>query len=575
MDDDRCANLDEPLKNEFRTVETQGVDTSETYYEVPHWMHLSFVSYDREEHQLGDHIHHEDLVSPTVKQDGLDSFELGPNGFLRPKADAIVAHHTGSPTFKSKSPSSTFSALGNKAATPGKAKSQQERQLISGRDFRDILEACRPRVSGMRLPSALISILKLHHFVEEQEKATSTGTPTASKWEFISDQNKHIPLREWGTVHFNEFPIRAKRKSPRSDSPISRRSPIEPAMERTDDSESGSNASSFMSHVSSLFGMSYDRVLWDHYESPIVSRSAFQIQRSPSLEFDNLNINLLTEGDSGVADDYVSVGTDKSSGGHASPGGGDADWNQADHDTAMSQQSKQDKHIETLRKLMDAHDENVWAPISKKMTVMGDINVIRPESIQHVESEVTIASSRKGQAPSGGLGAALSQYSSATPKEGQPNTLLTRRASGSFLSTSGRNGGKERARAQSPLFPNMAQIQERNVMGISPMLLPSMLSLPNQHPNALDPPPSTFNLERCPGHVPHRSLGMDSQSSLSRENFGPLGIFSGSNYEHYLNPIVSGLARLVCGKICMRPIETNLSSTTRANPMVQDTFFVQ
>lgn len=35
-------------KNEYKTVESRGVDASETYYEIPHWMHLSFVSYEGE-----------------------------------------------------------------------------------------------------------------------------------------------------------------------------------------------------------------------------------------------------------------------------------------------------------------------------------------------------------------------------------------------------------------------------------------------------------------------------------------------------------------------------------------------
>lgn len=524
------------LKNEFRTVETQGVDTSETYYEVPHWMHLSFVSYDKEEHQLGDQIHHEDLASPAVKKDGLESFELGPNGFLRRKPNAISVPGAGSPLFKAKSPSSTFSALGNKAATPGRARSQQERQLISGRDFRDILEACRPRISGMRLPSALSSILRLYSFVQEHEKARTAGVSLESKRDTKNEQQKYIPLREWGTMHFNEFPIRTKPKSFLSDSLTSRRSPSEPNLEKTDDSESGSNASSFMSHVSSVFGMSYDRSIWNHYESPVISRNVFQIQRSPSLEFADLNATVSADGDSGVVDDNASTGSDNASGGQGSSGGGDSDWNQNDNDTTTSQQSKQEKHVEALRKLMDRHDENVWAPMDTKL--MGDINVIRPESIQHVDSEVTIASTKRGQNMPGGLGAALSQYSSVAPKKGQSNTMLARRPSGSFLSNSARTGGnKETIRSQSPLFPNMGQYHDKNARGISPVMFPSMLSLPLQHSNASEPP-IALRAERGFGHV-QRSMGMERNASFSRDATRLMGVFSGSNYEHCQNSTVS------------------------------------
>ncbi len=557
------------------------MDTNETYYEVPHWMHLSFISYDREEHQLGDHIHHDDLVSPAVKQNRLDSFELGPNGFLRRKPEAACnaagAHNTGSPPMKPKSPSSTFSALGNKAATPGKAKSQQERQLISGRDFRDILEACRPRISGMRLPSALLSILKIYDFAQEREKAKLEGASFRPKTDMKADQHKHVALREWGTVHFHEFPVRAKPKLFRSDSPASRRSPSDSNIEKIDDSESESNASSFRSHVSSIFGMSYDRVLWDNYDSPVLNQASFLIQRSQSLEFDKATPNLVMENAACGMDDFMSVDTDNASGGGASPGDGDRDWTQTDNDTIASHPSTQAKHVETLWKLMEAHDELVWAPKNTNISIVGDMNVIRPESIQHVESEVTISSSKRGQSISGGLGAALSQYSSTFSKEGQPSTLLTRRASGSFLPSQGRSGGnKDRIRAQSPLLPTLTS------RGISPMLLPSMLSLPRQHSGIIDPP---FNLKSEQGHgyTSHRSLGMENNLLASRDVSGFVGLVSGSNVEYpgYQNTTVrSPLICFFAGLFSFSPLvmsgrlssyrqyETSYSSSRSKPPII-------
>jgi hypothetical protein len=121
-----------------------------------------------------------------------------------------------------------------------------------------------------------------------------------------------------------------------------------------------------------------------------------------------------------------------------------------------------------------------------------------------------------------GLGAALSQYSSAVPSEGQPNILLTRRASGSFLSNPGRSGGSKeiyRTRAQSPMLPTLTQFQDRNASGKSPMLYPSMLSsLASQHQGTVDPP-SALKGER---QASNRSLAMESNVSLPRDATGAL-----------------------------------------------------
>ena len=108
----------------------------------------------------------EDNSAPVQARNWLDSYELGPNGFAVPRfrhIDDITDSGKKAPS----SPKSSFSAVGNQAATPGKAKVVQERgqarQLITGRNFRDILEAARPRALGSSIPSALESILKLQN----------------------------------------------------------------------------------------------------------------------------------------------------------------------------------------------------------------------------------------------------------------------------------------------------------------------------------------------------------------------------------------------------------------------------
>jgi hypothetical protein len=383
------------MQNEFRTVETRGVDTNESYYEVPHWMHLSFISYDREESQTGDHVEPANGASSKVlKNTGLDSYEVGPNGFLRPKPDpdSNDGKERISSLSKPKSPSSSFSAVGNIAATPVMAKSTQERQLISGRDFRDILEACRPRVLGMRIPSSLLSILKLQKHADDLEKARLSGVQLKPKKS--SRDDKHTPLREWGTVDFSEYLLHPKAKSSKNDSPTFRKSPTEGSGYKSDNSESGSNSSSFTSHVSSMFGMSYDRVLWDHYDSPATATTAIQIQRSPSMEFDKLNTRLALDAETAVSEDSMSLGTNasSSSGGKASPVEGEADWF-GDNDTNTSQLTKAEKHVETLRSLMEAHDIQVCAPQrSSKADATGDTNLTRPDSIRPSESDLNIAS---------------------------------------------------------------------------------------------------------------------------------------------------------------------------------------
>jgi hypothetical protein len=523
-------------------METQGIDTSETYYEVPHWMHLSFISYDREDNQLGDplHSHQEDLVSPMVKQEGLGSFELGPNGFLIPKGESKAGLQPGSPRLDPKSPSS-FSVLGNRAATPGRAKAQQERKLISGRDFRDILEACRPRVSGMKLPSALASILKQNEFLQRRDKKQE-GVLDA-KHETLPESDTDIPLREWGTVHFTEFPFGSRSKV-LSNSIASRRSPNDGKKETTEEIDNASNASSFMSHVSSAFGVSYDRVIWDHHDSAHAPPSAFKIQRSPSLEFDKLRPAVLTERDARANDDILWPGTsDTASGSGVSgsiqnPGLVKA---QAHSGATLSQACTTKKHGEKLRAIMDAHDEQVWAPTNAKLTVLGDINIIRPESIAHVESEVTIAPKNTNPNAPGGLGAALSQYSGTTSisKEAPPTTLLTRRASAGYLTSQGRTFTTfDRSRAQSPRFPTSAQYQERSAKVISPMVFPSPLPANLRSvPNTSDSPSNSM-MERVTGIPVYsgRFVSAGRPRPFNRETITSTPAFSSSS--SYQNALV-------------------------------------
>jgi hypothetical protein len=124
--------------------------------------------------------------------------------------------------------------------------------------------------------------------------------------------------------------------------------------------------------VSSMLSMSYDRVLWDHCDSPSTIRKSIKIQRSPSMEFDQLHISLPLDSDTAFSEDSISLdleGIDtasRSSTGRASVGAGEAEWT-GDNDTNESRVSKREKHGENLRRMMEAHDTKSCALLSSQV----------------------------------------------------------------------------------------------------------------------------------------------------------------------------------------------------------------
>ena len=148
----------------------------------------------------------------------------------------------------------------------------------------------------------------------------------------------------------------------------------------------------------------------------------------------------------------------------------------------------------------------------------------------------------------GGLGAALSQYSTALNQEGamvhdQPTSLMKRRSSGGNLLVTPQNRSisfhSERRRAASPLFNSRAQDRRG-----SPKLFSSMLT----SPPLLDPPDiSRLDIARpltihrpLPSKVSVRD-GSGSSLSITPTNFYPLG-----------NSINRGMVRTIkfCGGHC-------------------------
>ena len=351
-------------------------------------MHLSFINYDREENNHSGGAKRQASGVNNLSQLWLDSFEVAANGVLRPRKDTSFPHDPHSSTMKPKSPTSTFSALGNAAATPGKAKSTRERQLISGRSFRDILEATAPRISGINMPSALSSLLRLKQVVEDVEKEKLSGMEWTSNNKALE---KHVPLREWGTVDFQEFGVKPIHKSNRHEGGNIRKLSID-LNDKSEGSESGSASSSFVSQMSSMFGMSYDRVLWGQLDSPVNTKKALQIQRSPSLEFEKLDDSHNVDSDT-PTDDSMSVSTDNGSrlsGGQGEDAvwTGDDDTNAGDNDTNASRQTKREKHAEKLKRIMTARDAKFFAPLPMKVDPTGDVSLVRPDTTISSDSDL-------------------------------------------------------------------------------------------------------------------------------------------------------------------------------------------
>lgn len=470
-------------------------------------MHLSFVTYDRPEERRVYLSNLEDKRKPVQTHSWIEGFDVGPNGFLRPHLIQEIQPSNHEVT--ARSPRSSFSLVGNKAATPGKASVVQERghsrQLISGRNFRDILEACRPRQLGASLPLPLKSILSLKEIAIIKKIAKMTGAALPVK----EIAPKDVPLREWGTVDFGDhIQLQGYSRSRLSPSPstsmfkVAEVSPATMKAENAHNSDVASPGSSFASSpLSSTYGTSYDRVFWDYYDSPKTPMRAFQIQRSPSFEFEKASI----EGEREMNDESLAASDAASKN---SIGG--------ESDTNHSQTSKPDKHLKLLREFMDGYDASICKQYvadvpnepgdkvlaSDNHSLAGNDNAVqaplarfqRYEHKMNVEEEFANplsltrsplrrrAGGNEGRAAVGGLGAALSQYSTSTNEPSSlfadsSTNLMKHRTSGGnlLLSSQSRTASfqSERKRAASPMLNSMFQFQERQFG--SPKLFSSVL----------------------------------------------------------------------------------------------------
>jgi hypothetical protein len=344
-------------------------------------MHLSFVGYDRPEEKRVYLSGLEDKSTPVQTSTWLDSYDIGANGFLRPY---LFQREVPLPKPDLKQMSS-FSAAGNKAATPGRAKVVQEygqaRQLISGRNFRDILEACRPRVLGASLPTPLESLLSLKQYAQEIDKAKESDTQFVARKRF---NDVDVRLREWGTLDLNEFRVLPFPRESRGNSPIpSATYLINPHKRVGSKSDKSDDASIASSPGSSKYGTSYDRLFWDYYEVPKTPTRAFHIQRSQSLEFDIASKRSYVEPTTNEDFFAGSVHTSRRS----TAGGSDMN---------LLQESESDRHTEILKKIMDSYDSLICAPHTQE-------NGEADDRSYHSDSGITGESNLVSTLKSGGV----------------------------------------------------------------------------------------------------------------------------------------------------------------------------
>lgn len=444
-------------------------DDWKTYFEIPHWMHLSYVSYDRSAEGLP-HQENATSVSKTSSHHS-HSIPVNANGFMMREtgpADPVVA--LSEPLLPKTDSSGTLQFVGKTHAQ------KQQRHLISGREFEDILEACRPRNRGDTVPSSLISLLqktprlnrsssKVRMHKSQQSKtrqpAVESGARNPSGMK-TSESAASMHLQEWGAVNFDE--VRGVTRSigpPRIASChkiLEHDGSVSPGTPNQDQTGSGSDksspSSSFTSHYSVLLGRSpeFGDAVSSYRSSPALH--GFTLQ--PSLDLDIPLLGPVRRGDddsdiarprSNRSDDSLST---MCSGEFLSP---DKDQQHVlmkvidgagAHHTSPTQELKvkkvQQKHVsvQSLQNLMSKYDAALFAKKEKKTKVAettvavtvpsGNSNLQEHPPVRIVNargwnmggqrlledadsSATHFAGSATNGPPAGGIGAALVQHS--------------------------------------------------------------------------------------------------------------------------------------------------------------------
>jgi hypothetical protein len=363
--------------------------------EVPHWMNLSFVRYDGDTTRKEPAVSsaHVTLVQPRDSINIQDGLAIAPNGFLIPE----VSDGAGSADL---STLKSFTA-NNAGSLPGITKSQsQQRQLISGRDFKDILEACRPRTSTYILPSPLVNLLRIRSKQDENREHVGTASENVGPNRIVRHLSvmppaRRLQLREWGTVDFDDAdgPMSFAGSGSRH---MSRRV-RSPALggESVEQSDVSAKSSPSSSLASQLFGHSLDRAPSSF--SFGLGGPGIQIQRSPSLDF---------ETEPFVDDDP-------------------------------------DVDAENFRKLMNEYDKKVASNSQTPNTARPALDlsgfvssIMENEVFSEPSYEYPAVAISSTNASSGGLVAVLSKYKASDSSQGSREPLPSKTASSSGLSGS-------------------------------------------------------------------------------------------------------------------------------------------
>jgi len=429
---------------DLQSVDTEGVDFAGTYYESPHWMHLSFVSYGTDKEVAGEPILSDSRQNQTVLHvTDIDGRPVMPNGFLLPGVFRV-------PTQANSGLTPTFFSSQRGGASPATRSNvlTQQRQMISDRDFTDILEACRPR-NGTVLPSALDAAIRIFELKNQQE-ADQTDA---------QDQVDDIrALPEWGSMGFDtatDSPIKHRRTVALGEEPAVDLSPLlepTPSGLRVDELDKGSAASSFTSQYSNCgLGVSYDRPFLASGASPTLT--GIQVQKSPSMD-----IVLADDTDMDGSDESVSS-TGLDLGGESSvESGSDA-----------RRRKRGETYMDTLRKLMREFDTNFVIPSSPNQSAMSDLNLGQnSERSLHVPPSPAVtpqlAAEQRTRASSGGIGAALTNYRMNSGGSATHNGAEAASSFGRGSSTTILSGLNQSTRRRA--FPDVSS------RGMSPLLLP-------------------------------------------------------------------------------------------------------
>jgi hypothetical protein len=414
-------------------------------------MHLAFINYESEERFVAADVAQmsDKAVHSLIEVDG---YPLLPNGFLLPRKLGCNRNRGGEISEASPRIGPGVSPP-SASVEPAKVVSQ-ERQLMSGRDFSDILEACRPRNSAV-LPSALKAVLRLYDPME---------TPVSGETREKAESADELP--EWGSIendsimdspnrHSHHRRVVALGQEPGVD--LSPGFGPLPAPEGSFDGEpleKDSAPSSYASQHSSGIGVSYDRPFVSSKGSP--SLTGVQVQKSTSLDF--------------FLDDEI--GRTSESDENASGPSSDSSVESRRVDRKKRQT---ERFVADLKQKMREYDAKLVAETPKLNPLLDDSNSQGPASFGASSRSRHGGQTPAKQASSGGIGAALSQYRSASSK------------SGSLPPESAEGHSSVSRVASATVLSSMAQtkfrIPEMGARGMSPLFLPPIVLSSSEIPS--------------------------------------------------------------------------------------------